>query len=67
VNRETEGIEEGLWLMGLVTNSRVGLTTPILAQWERKPKHVENGKPTQQQLCRRERTHCDVVPVRISE
>jgi hypothetical protein len=27
VNREAEGIAEELWLMGLVTNSRVGLTT----------------------------------------
>jgi hypothetical protein len=41
VNREAEGIEEGLWLMGLVTNSRVGLTIPILAQWERKPKRID--------------------------
>jgi hypothetical protein len=43
VNRETEGIEEGLWLMGLVTNSRVGLTTSILAERERKPKQDDSS------------------------
>jgi hypothetical protein len=67
VNRETEGIEEGLWLMGLVTNSRVGLTVPILAQWERKPKQPDCRAVTPPQLCRGERTDCDVVPVRVSE
>jgi hypothetical protein len=33
VNRETEGIAEELWLMGLVENSRVGLTWSLLADW----------------------------------
>jgi len=40
VNRETEGIEEGLWLMDLVTNSRVGLTMPIVAERKKKPKQL---------------------------
>jgi hypothetical protein len=35
VNRETEGIAEELWLMGLVRNSQVGLTVSILAEMAR--------------------------------
>ena len=67
MNRETEGIEEGLWLMGLVTHSRVGLTMPIVAEWKKKPKQLDCWVVTPQRLCRRERTDGDVVPVRISE
>ena len=37
MNRETEEIEEELWLMGLVMNSRVISTMPILAECARKP------------------------------
>ena len=67
MNRETEGIEEGLWLMGLVTHSRVGLTMPIVAEWKKKPKQLDCWVVTPQRLCRRERTDGDVVSVRIPE